>query len=279
MKKPFLIAEIGINHNGDVELAKKLISNAKEANFDAVKFQKRDIKLVYSKKLLDSPRESPWGTTQREQKNGLEFGEKEYDEINDFCLNKKIEWFCSAWDINSLNFLKKYKLKFNKIASAMVVDTDFLNEVAKEKKHTFISTGMCTKQDIDTAVEIFKSFNCPFELMHCVSTYPMEPKEANLETIKALKRVYKCNVGYSGHENGIAISLAATMFDLSSLERHITLDRSMYGSDQSASLEMQGMVKLTSSIEKICIAIGEEKLGHISEKEKKIADKLRAHIK
>ena len=279
MKKPFLIAEIGINHNGDLELAKKLISNAKEANFDAVKFQKRDINLVYSKKLLDLPRESPWGTTQREQKNGLEFGEKEYDEINDFCLNKKIEWFCSAWDINSLNFLKKYKLKFNKIASAMVVDTDFLNEVAKEKKHTFISTGMCTKQDIDTAVEIFKSFNCPFELMHCVSTYPMEPKEANLETIKALKRVYKCNVGYSGHENGIAISLAATMFDLSSLERHITLDRSMYGSDQSASLEMQGMVKLTSSIEKICLAIGQEKLGHISEKEKKIADKLRAHIK
>ena len=235
MKKPLLIAEIGINHNGDLELAKKLISNAKEANFDAVKFQKRDIKIVYSKELLDSLRESPWGTTQREQKNGLEFGEKEYDEINEFCLNKKIEWFCSAWDINSLNFLKKYKLKFNKIASAMVVDTNFLNEVAKEKKHTFISTGMCTKQDIDTAVEIFKSFNCPFELMHCVSTYPMEPKEANLETIKALKRVYKCNVGYSGHENGIAISLAATMFDLSSLERHITLDRSMYGSDQSAS--------------------------------------------
>lgn len=279
MKKPLLIAEIGINHNGDLELAKKLISNAKEANFDAVKFQKRDIKIVYSKELLDSPRESPWGTTQREQKNGLEFGEKEYDEINEFCLNKKIEWFCSAWDINSLNFLKKYKLKFNKIASAMVVDTNFLNEVAKEKKHTFISTGMCTKQDIDTAVEIFKSFNCPFELMHCVSTYPMEPKEANLETIKALKRVYKCNVGYSGHENGIAISLAATMFDLSSLERHITLDRSMYGSDQSASLEMKGMVNLTSSIEKICLAIGEEKLGHISEKEKKIADKLRAHIK
>jgi N-acetylneuraminate synthase len=279
MKKPLLIAEIGINHNGDLELAKKLISNAKEANFDAVKFQKRDIKIVYSKELLDSLRESPWGTTQREQKNGLEFGEKEYDEINEFCLNKKIEWFCSAWDINSLNFLKKYKLKFNKIASAMVVDTNFLNEVAKEKKHTFISTGMCTKQDIDTAVEIFKSFNCPFELMHCVSTYPMEPKEANLETIKALKRVYKCNVGYSGHENGIAISLAATMFDLSSLERHITLDRSMYGSDQSASLEMKGMVNLTSSIEKICLAIGQEKLGHISEKEKKIADKLRAHIK
>ncbi len=278
-KKPFLIAEIGINHNGDLKIAKKLISNAKEANFDAVKFQKRDIDLVYSKEVLDSLRESPWGTTQREQKKGLEFGEKEYDEINKYCKSKNIEWFCSAWDKNSLNFLKKYNLKFNKIASAMVVDLDFIAEVAKEKKYTFISTGMCTKKNIDSAVEIFRNFKCPFELMHCVSTYPMAPDEANLETIKALKRVYKCNVGYSGHENGIAISLAAVMFELSSLERHITLDRSMYGSDQSASLEMQGMVKLTSSIEKIHQAIGVEKLGDVSEKEKIIADKLRAHIK
>ena len=278
-KKPFLIAEIGINHNGDLKIAKKLISNAKEANFDAVKFQKRDIDLVYSKEVLDSLRESPWGTTQREQKKGLEFGEKEYDEINKYCKSKNIEWFCSAWDKNSLNFLKKYNLKFNKIASAMVVDLDFIAEVAKEKKYTFISTGMCTKKNIDSAVEIFRNFKCPFELMHCVSTYPMAPDEANLETIKALKRVYKCNVGYSGHENGLAISLAAVMFELSSLERHITLDRSMYGSDQSASLEMQGMVKLTSSIEKIHQAIGVEKLGDVSEKEKIIADKLRAHIK
>ena len=161
----------------------------------------------------------------------------------------------------------------------MVFDLDFIAEVAKEKKYTFISTGMCTKKNIDSAVEIFRNFKCPFELMHCVSTYPMAPDEANLETIKALKRVYKCNVGYSGHENGIAISLAAVMFELSSLERHITLDRSMYGSDQSASLEMQGMVKLTSSIEKIHQAIGVEKLGDVSEKEKIIADKLRAHIK
>ena len=278
-KKPYLIAEIGINHNGDLEIAKKLISNAKEANFDAVKFQKRDIELVYSKEILDAPRESPWGTTQRDQKKGLEFEEKEYDEINNFCKSINIEWFCSAWDINSLNFLKKYNLKYNKVASAMIVDSALLNEVAKEKKHTFISTGMSTKENIDNAVKIFKSFNCSFELMHCVSTYPMAPEEANLETINALKKTYKFDVGYSGHENGIAISLAATMFNISSLERHITLDRAMYGSDQAASLEMQGMKNLTSSIAKMYLAIGTDKLGYVSDKEKIIAQKLRAHIK
>ena len=278
-KKPYLIAEIGINHNGDLEVAKKLISNAKEANFDAVKFQKRDIELVYSKEILDAPRESPWGTTQRDQKKGLEFEEKEYNEINNFCKSINIEWFCSAWDINSFNFLKKYNLKYNKVASAMIVDSVLLNEVAKEKKHTFISTGMSTKENIDNAVKIFKSFNCSFELMHCVSTYPMAPEEANLETINALKKNYKFDVGYSGHENGIAISLAATMFNISSLERHITLDRAMYGSDQSASLEMQGMKNLTSSIAKMYLAIGTDKLGHVSDKEKIIAQKLRAHIK
>ena len=278
-KKPYLIAEIGINHNGDLEVAKKLISNAKEANFDAVKFQKRDIELVYSKEILDAPRESPWGTTQRDQKKGLEFEEKEYDEINNFCKSINIEWFCSAWDINSLNFLKKYNLKYNKVASAMIVDSALLNEVAKEKKHTFISTGMSTKENIDNAVKIFKSFNCSFELMHCVSTYPMAPEEANLETINALKKTYKFDVGYSGHENGIAISLAATMFNISSLERHITLDRAMYGSDQSASLEMKGMKNLTSSIAKMHLAIGTDKLGYVSDKEKIIAQKLRAHIK
>lgn len=278
-KKPFLIAEIGINHNGDLNIAKKLISNAKEANFNAVKFQKRDVEIVYSKELLDSPRESPWGKTQRDQKMGLEFQEKEYDEINNFCQKINIEWFCSAWDINSLKFLKKYNLKYNKVASAMIVDQVLLTEIAKEKRHTFISTGMSSKEDIDNAVKIFRSHNCSFELMHCISTYPMAPEEANLTTINSLKEIYKCDVGYSGHENGIAVSLAAAMFDISSLERHITLDRSMYGSDQSASLEMQGMIKLSSSLHKMYLAIGSNKLGYISDKEKIIAKKLRAHIK
>ena len=278
-RKPFLIAEIGINHNGDLDLAKKLITMAKESGFDAVKFQKRDINLVYDKSTLDGPRESPWGKTQRAQKEGLEFNQKEYDEINKFCKNLNIEWLCSAWDLNSLEFLKQYDLKYNKIASAMIVDRKFLSEVANEGKHTFISTGMAEENDISYAVEIFKEKKCSFELMHCVSTYPMQPEEANLKTIDALKKRFKCDVGYSGHENGVAVSLAAFMMSISSLERHITVDRTLYGSDQSASLEKPGMMKLTESIEKMMLAIGEEKIGHISEKEKIIAKKLRAHIK
>jgi len=276
--KPFLIAEIGINHNGDINIAKKLIDMALEADFNAVKFQKRDINLVYSKEFLDSPRESLWGKTQRDQKRGLEFGNKEYDEINAYCKKKNIIWFASAWDINSLKFLDKYNLKFNKIASAMIVDQDFLENVSRRKKHTFISTGMSTIKDINKAVNIFKKNKCSFELMHCVSTYPMKDKDANLLTINALKKKYKCKVGYSGHENGVAISLAAIALGVSSLERHITLDRTMYGSDQAASLELKGMKELTQSMKKILRAFGKPMLGHVLEEEKIIAKKLRAHI-
>jgi N-acetylneuraminate synthase len=279
MKIPYLIAEIGINHNGDLNIAKKLIDNAKTAGFNSVKFQKRTIDIVYNKILLDSPRESPWGTTQREQKEGLEFNKNEYDQINLYCKDKKIEWFASAWDVESLKFLDNYNLRFNKIASAMIVDTDFLVEVAKRKKHTFISTGMSTKKDIDIAVEIFRKSNCSFELMHCVSTYPMLPKDANLLTINSLKEVYKCEVGYSGHENGVAVSLAAFSLGISSLERHITIDRTMYGSDQAASLEMSGMKNLVESIHKMSLAYGGNKIGYVLDEEKSISEKLRAHIK
>ena len=179
MKKPFLIAEIGINHNGSLDITKKLIDNALKAEFNAVKFQKRDINKVYSQELLDSPRESPWGNTQRDQKKGLEFGENEYDEINKYCNEKKIIWFASAWDNISIEFLDKYNLKYNKIASAMIIDTEFLKKVASKKKHTFISTGMSSTENIDNAVKIFRDANCSFELMHCVSTYPMSPHDAN----------------------------------------------------------------------------------------------------
>ena len=274
-KKPYLIAEIGINHNGSLEITKKLIKNAKEANFDAVKFQKRDLNLVYSQELLESHRESPWGTTQREQKEGLEFGKEQYDEINNFCKDIKIEWFASAWDINSLKFLDQYNLNYNKIAS----DKGFLKEVAKRKKHTFISTGMSTLKDIEDAVGIFQDIQCSFELMHCVSTYPMKVEDANLLTINSLKNKFKCDVGYSGHENGVAVSLAAFSLNISSLERHITLDRTMYGSDQAASLELKGMKNLTDSLFKMHQAYGEEKIGNITDEEKPIAKKLRAHIK
>jgi len=273
-----MIAEIGINHNGDLNLTKKLIDIAKENKFDAVKFQKRDIELVYSKEILDTPRESPWGKTTREQKIGLEFEKKEYDEIDIYCKKKNINWFASAWDINSLKFLDNYKLKYNKIASAMIVDLNFLEEVSKRKQHTFISTGMSTKGDIDKAVEIFNNNNCSFELMHCVSTYPMKVEDANLSTINQLKENYNCDVGYSGHENGVVVSLAALMLGISSLERHITLDRTMYGSDQAASLEPSGMKFLSESIKKMLLSIGSPSLGKILDEELPIAKKLRAHI-
>ena len=279
MKNPYLIAEIGINHNGDINVAKKLIKNAKDCGFNSVKFQKRTIEAVYDEKTLNTSRESPWGKTTRDQKLGLEFEKLQYDEIDNYCKEVDIEWFGSAWDIKSLEFLDNYNLKFNKIASAMIVDHEFLNEVAKKNKHTFISTGMSTKEDIDNAVSIFKKNNCSFELMHCVSTYPMKVEDANLLTINELKKEYNCNVGYSGHENGVVVSLAAIMLGITSLERHITLDRTMYGSDQSASLELSGMKDLTESMKKILLSLGEPSLGKIIDDELPIAKKLRAHIK
>ena len=275
----FLIAEIGINHNGDMNIAKRLIDNAVECGFDAVKFQKRTIDIVYSKDDLDKFRESPWGTTQREQKEGLEFSEKQYDEINKYCMDKKIIWFASAWDVKSLEFLDKYNLDYHKIASAMIIDKNFLNEVAKRKKHTFISTGMSSINDIESAVEIFRNHKTSFELMHCVSTYPAKPEDINLNTIPEMKKKFNCNIGYSGHENGVIISVAASMYNITSLERHITLDRTMYGSDQSASIEMAGMKNLVESIKKAQAALGENKMGYITKEEKEIATKLRKHIK
>ena len=279
MKKPYLIAEIGINHNGDINITKELIKNAKNSGFDSVKFQKRTIEIVYDKKTLDTPRESQWGKTTRDQKFGLEFEKQEYDEINNYCKDLSIDWFASAWDMKSLDFLDQYKPKYHKIASAMIVDHNFLNEVAERKIHTFISTGMSTKDNIDKAVDIFKKNNCSFELMHCVSTYPMKIEDANLVTINALKDEYNCNVGYSGHENGVAVSLAALMLGISSLERHITLDRTMYGSDQSASLELTGMKNLCESIDKMILSLGNPSIGKIIDDEVPIAKKLRAHIK
>lgn len=275
--KIFVIAEIGINHNGDLEIAKKLIDIANESGCDAVKFQKRTIDLVYSEDLLNSERESPWGTTQREQKEGLEFNLKEYKEIDNYCKSKKIDWFASAWDLESQNFLKQFNCKFNKVASAMITYNDLLKEIASEGKHTFISTGMSTIEDIDNAVEIFREYKCPFELMHCVSTYPMKESDANLNVIRTLKDKYNCNVGYSGHETGIAVSIGASAMGISSLERHITLDRSMYGSDQSASLEPNGLRMLLGSVRKVEQAMGDG-IKKILDAEIPIGEKLREHI-
>ena len=273
----YIIAEIGINHNGSLDTCKMLIDQAKLIGCDAVKFQKRDINLVYTKEFLDSPRESPWGTTQREQKEHLEFSEEDYKEIDNYCKEKDIDWFASSWDKNSQLFLRKFETKFNKIASAMIVDKDFLSVVAEEKKHTFISTGMTSFDQIEEAIQIFKEKECSFELMHTVSTYPLKVENANLNMIKTLKKKFNCNVGYSGHESGLAISYAAAALGISSLERHITLDRSMYGSDQSASVEIGGFRQLVGAVRKIELAMGDGITRQIDE-EMKIAEKLRAHI-
>ena len=273
----FIIAEIGINHNGDIKICKELIDIAKEAGCDAVKFQKRDINIVYTEDFLNSPRESLWGTTQRDQKLGLEFSQDDYDEIDAYCRKKNINWFASAWDLNSQDFLKKYNTKYNKIASAMIVYDDLLNKVASEGKHTFISTGMSSYEDIENAIQIFKKHQCPFELMHTVSTYPMKDEDANLRMIKTLREKYGCNVGYSGHEVGLAVSYAAAAMGITSLERHITLDRAMYGSDQSASIEPNGLRMLVGAVRKIEKAIGDGVKKIIAD-EVPIAEKLRAHI-
>lgn len=273
----FIIGEIGINHNGDLDIARQLIDVAAEAGADAVKFQKRAVEVVYSKELLNSPRESPWGTTQRAQKMGLEFGEAEYAEIDRHCKTKGIEWFASSWDLESQRFLRKFDLNHNKIASAMIVYEDLLREVASEGRHTFISTGMSTVEDIDRAVEIFRAAKCPFELMHCVSTYPMDDEDANLNRIKTLRERYECDVGYSGHEVGLAVSYAAAALGITSLERHITLDRAMYGSDQAASVEPTGFRQLVGAVRKIEKAMGTGEMA-VHAKELPIAKKLRAHV-
>lgn len=273
----FIIAEVGINHNGEMSIAKELIDVAVESGCNAVKFQKRDINQVYTREFLDSPRESPWGNTQRAQKEGLEFSKEQYQQISDYCAGKGIEWFASAWDTKSQAILREFNLNHNKIASAMIVHHDLLQMVAEEGKHTFISTGMSTYKDIQKAVDIFTAAGCPFELMHTISTYPMNDEDANLNLIKTLRSRFDCNVGYSGHEVGLAISYAAAAMGITSLERHITLDRAMYGSDQSASLEPNGLRQLVGGIRKIEKAMGDGE-KRVIDSEVPIAKKLREHL-
>jgi N-acetylneuraminate synthase len=254
----FITAEIGINHNGDINIAKKLIDTAKSAGCDAIKFQKRTIDKVYTKEQLDSPRESPWGTTTREQKEGLEFGKKEYDEIDNYCKKNGIQWYASSWDVASQLFLQDFHLKHNKVASAMLTNHELLNVIAKERKHTFISTGMSTIEQIKEAVNIFRKNNCTFELQHSNSSYPMKMEEANLKCIQTLKKEFNCDIGYSGHEAlGYLICISAVLLGATSIERHITLDRSMYGSDQAASLEPQGLIRLVRDLRRIDVIMGD----------------------
>ncbi len=270
----FITAEIGINHNGDMNLAKKLIDWAVLSSCDAVKFQKRTIDKVYTKEYLDSYRESPWGTTQRQQKEGLEFGKADYDEIDRYCKEKNIEWFASAWDLEAQDFLKQYDLKHNKIASAMLTNMELLEAVAAEGKPTFIATGMSSYEEMDKAVEVFRKADCPFELMHCNSTYPMPKEEANLRMIPALKERYHCRVGYSGHEVGRIVSTSAVALGATSIERHITLDNTMYGSDQAASLNVKDLMRLVEDIRLIETILGDG-VKTLSEKELATRKKLR----
>lgn len=273
----FIIAEIGINHNGDLGIAKEMINVAKDAGCNAVKFQKRTIDTVYTREFLDSPRESPWGTTQREQKDGLEFGIDEYEQINDHCKKLGIDWFASAWDLNSQMFLRQFELKYNKIASAMLNHKPLVDMIASECKHTFISTGMASIEDIKEVVEKFEIRGCHYELMHTVSIYPMPVEKANLKRINSLKQLFGRDIGYSGHEVGLSVSCAALGIGISSLERHITLDRSMYGSDQSSSLEPNGLRQLVKYSREINLALGDGKVV-MQEGEQEIAEKLKYYI-
>jgi len=271
----FIVAEIGINHNGSLDIAKKLIDIAVSAGCDAVKFQKRTVEKVYSKKVLDSARESQWGTTTREQKMGLEFTLKDYQIIDKYCKSKKISWYASCWDIDSQIKMRKFKTKYNKVASAMLVHQKLLHTIAEEKKYTFISTGMSTIEQIKKAIDIFKKYNCPFELQHSVSTYPMKTKDANLKCIQTLRETFGCNVGYSGHESsGYLISDIAVALGATSIERHITLDRAMYGSDQAASLEISGLFRQVKDIRQIDSILGDG-IKRVLESEIPIMKKLR----
>ena len=252
----FIIAEIGINHNGDLEVAKRLIDTALAAGCNAVKFQKRTIEVVYSTEVLDTPRESPWGTTTREQKFGLEFGEAEYDEIDLYCRERGIAWSASAWDVPAQQFLSRYDLPFNKIASAMGTHADFVRAVAREGKPTFASTGMMTTEDVDALVGILVEEQCPFVLMHTVSVYPCPEDQLHLNAIDFLRDRYNCPVAYSGHESTVMPSVIAATKGIVALERHITLDRAMYGSDQAASLAPRGLTELVSEIRRIPATLG-----------------------
>ncbi len=275
LEKPFLIGEIGINHNGSLKLAKSLIDLAKSCGFDAVKFQKRNPDISTPEIQKDVVRETPWGRmSYLNYKKKIEFGEKEFDSINEYCKSKKINWFASPWDLDSVNFLRKYKLNYNKVASAMITNLSLVEEISKQKKITFISTGMSTIKDIEKVVKIFKKNKCKFILMHCVSNYPCPSEKLNLKAIITLKKKFKCEVGYSGHESDVSSSFLAYFLGAKYIERHITLDRSMWGTDQSASLSETGMRNLSNILNKFRVVLG---TGNkiISKDEKKMLQKFK----
>ena len=256
----FVIAELGTNHMGDIEIAKKIIDVAVDAGCNSVKLQKKNVEKIYTKEFLDSSLDSPWGITQREMRLHREFSDNEFKKIDVYCKKKKIPWFVSCWDVESQKQMRKFKTKYNKIASAMLVHDKLLETVAQEKKHTFISTGMSTLNDIEKAVKIFRKHKCSFELMHCHSAYPMPPEEANLKLIPFLAKKFRCKVGYSGHEAAATnVSIPAILLGAASIERHVTIDRTAFGHDQAASLEPKGLIQLVRDIRIVDKIMGDGK--------------------
>ena len=268
----FIIAEIGINHNGSINTAKKLIKMAYDNGCDAVKFQKRTVDIVYTKEELQKERESIFGTTNGDLKRGLEFSKKEYDEIDKYCKQLGILWFASCWDENSVDFIEQYAVCAHKIASACLTDWNLLKKVKATNKPILISTGMSTQEEIDKAVEILGEDN--LVIFHCTTTYPTSNNEIYLNYIKTLRQKYSCPIGFSGHERGIMPSTVAASMGANSIERHITLDRTMWGSDQSASLEPQGLAKLVRDIRELKDIMGDG-IKRVYESEIPIKKKLR----
>ena len=248
MSQVTVIAEVGINANGNLLTALQLMDEAKKAGADLIKFQKRSLDKVYSKEELDKPRESPWGTTNRQQKEGLEFSKEAYDEINLHSKEIGLPFFASAWDLESQDFLRQYNLPFNKVASAMLSHTELLKMIASEKKRTFLSTGLHNLEEIQTAYNIFYDAGCPITLMHCNGTYPQSDSEINLKCMETLRNRFKCDVGFSSHTTGIMAPVLAVALGATVVEAHITLNRASYGSDQAASLEPHGFAKMVEYI-------------------------------
>jgi N-acetylneuraminate synthase len=255
-KPVYVIAEIGLNHNGDLDIAKKLIEVAAKAGAQAVKFQKRSPEISTPEHMKNTPRETPWGTmTYLEYRYRVEFGKEEYLEISDFCRTLGLDWFASPWDEPSVEFLEDIDVTMYKVASASLTDHGLLKKIRETNKPTILSTGMSTMNQIEEAVEILGKDN--LILLHATSTYPLPPEEANLRMIQTLKDFFQVPVGYSGHEPGLQISIAAVALGAEVIERHITLDRTMWGSDHSASLEPEGFTKLIRDIRIIEAALGD----------------------
>ena len=268
----FIIAEIGINHNGSVNLAKKMIDIAVTTGCDAVKFQKRTVDIVYTKEELAKERKSVFGNTNGDLKRGLEFGEAEYREIDRYCKEKGIIWFASCWDEKSVDFIDKFDVPCYKIASASLTDDNLLKYTKSKGKPILLSTGMSTLEEIRHAVEVLGKDN--LVIYHCTSTYPSNAEETNLLAIEELKKEFDCPVGYSGHERGVTPSVLAVALGACSVERHITVDRTNWGSDQAASLEMAGLYHMVRDIRQVPSLLGDGKKVVYS-RELPIIEKLR----